>query len=187
MRYALGLKEQAIVCEALGRGLQTVAIRKGGIEDLDDAERLQIPERPFLLLPARFHEGEMPVHLGFRERLRDHLPRRFEGQFQVHYGATVVSETFVESADALVRLAPLQAFTEDELRKRFAYRTPGVHVLTLRAYRLRDAIFVPDSPETAGCRSWIELPEPHACESVPVLTDDTFAEQAAAVAAILNC
>ena len=176
MRFELGLKEQNIVCESLGRGFQSVVPRKGGIDDFDDADTLQIPKRAFLLLPARFHDHTENVQPTFASALADHLPQKFEGQFQARYGAVVIRELFLSDKSQLVDVEPMQAFTQSILDERFEYRSPGLHVLLLRVYRLRDAIFVPDDERTGGCRSWIELPEPHATESVPIISDETFAE-----------
>ena len=183
MHYDLGLKEQSVVCEALGRGLQTFVPRKGGIDDLADAETLAIPQRPFLLLPARFHETLDNLRPPILAALQSHLPTKIEGQFQARYAAQVEREVFLETDSRIEAVAEHQAFDASVLQERFDYRTPGLHLLLLRVYQLSDAVFVPENEQTGGCRSWIELPQPHPCEARPVLSDDAFEARVEAVLA----
>src|SRR6201995_425311 len=47
-------KEWTLICEALGRGAQSLIIRKGGIAEGRDGFRFKHPD--FLLFPTLFHE-----------------------------------------------------------------------------------------------------------------------------------
>ncbi len=51
---SVGFKEWALVCEALGRGEQTVILRKGGIAE--GREGFSFKHREFFLFPTFFHE-----------------------------------------------------------------------------------------------------------------------------------
>src|SRR4051794_31618838 len=51
---SVGFKEWALVCEALGRGEQTVILRKGGIAEGRDG--FVFRHREFFLFPTFFHE-----------------------------------------------------------------------------------------------------------------------------------
>ena len=53
-RMNIGFKEWTLVCDALGRGEQSIILRKGGIAEGRAGFRFQHPE--FLLLPTLFHE-----------------------------------------------------------------------------------------------------------------------------------
>ena len=50
----IAFKEWSLVCDALGRGEQSLILRKGGIAEGRAGFRFQHPE--FLLLPTLFHE-----------------------------------------------------------------------------------------------------------------------------------
>mgnify|MGYP003324622683 CR=1 FL=1 len=55
-------KEWAIVCEALGKGQQSIIFRKGGIHE--GKRGFQFKHDQFFLFPTRFHEQEQNVKLG---------------------------------------------------------------------------------------------------------------------------
>lgn len=187
MHFDLGLKEQNVVCESLGRGLQVFAPRKGGLEDFTDGNRTLItPDRPFLLLPSRFHQDLDQIRDGFRERLGEHLPNKQEGLFVARYAATIDHEVTLAEPAAIDRIASEQAFVNSVLQERFAYRTPGLKLLVLRVFQLSNAVTVPDDARTAGCKSWIELPQAESCEAIPVLSDDQFSTRCDAIASALS-
>jgi len=59
--------------------------------------------------------------------------------------------------------------------ERFAYRRPGLFVLTVRVHVCREPHVIPDSPHFAGCRSWVDLPHELSTENLePAMTDDEF-------------
>ena len=69
----------------------------------------------------------------------------------------------------------LHCLSDDTVRKRFAYRSPGLAVLTVRVYRVPQAREVPDRPEYQGCHSWVTLREELSVEgSSPVLDDASY-------------
>jgi len=62
------------------------------------------------------------------------------------------------------------------LERRYAYRPElPLHVLLVRTYALSEPLRVPERPQYAGCRSWVELEESLPTEGAsPVLTDEEF-------------
>jgi hypothetical protein len=72
-------------------------------------------------------------------------------------------------------LAGLHCWSQETVQARFAYRTPGLFVLPARVYRAAQAFEIPDTPEYAGCRSWVELDRELPTEgATPVLGDEAF-------------
>ena len=58
-------------------------------------------------------------------------------------------------------LAPRHILDESVVRERFEYDdAPGLQVAFVRAFRLEPVWRFPDAKAYAGCRSWVELPEP---------------------------
>ena len=186
---SLALKEQNVVCEALAAGLQVFVPRKGGLEDFDEGEvddegGLRGKARPFLLLPARFHQDLDTVRDDVRDRLPRPLPPKPDGQFCCRYVASVDREIALAHDDALPAITSLQAFEPRILEERFAYRTPGLTLLVLRVAKLAEPVLIDDDDTVAGCRSWVELPSPTALSaSEPVLSDDAFAAAVAELVA----
>ena len=80
----IGFKEWALVCDALGRGEQSIILRKGGIAEGRAGFRFQHPE--FLLLPTLFHEQAAKL----RVPADTSLPAmRADGLLEVHFIAHV--------------------------------------------------------------------------------------------------
>src|ERR1051325_8671597 len=160
---AIGFKEWALVCEALGTGRQQVIIRKGGLAEGGDGFAFR--QREFFLFPTFFHEQ--------LDRVRECngvLPQPRPGEIEIRYFARV-KETRVLSAWEDVRaLEPLHILREDVVRERFEYdEEPGVHVAFVDVFRVEPAWRFPNAKAYGGCRSWVELPAPSAgLQLVPV-------------------
>jgi len=59
-------------------------------------------------------------------------------------------------------------------------------LLGVRVYSLKEAILIPESPEMAGCKSWLTLPEPISTQGLePVQTDQQCIERGKVVIAAL--
>src|SRR2546423_10206537 len=59
---SVGFKEWSLVCDALGRGRQSVILRKGGIAE--GREGFSFRHREFFLFPTFFHEQITKVRIG---------------------------------------------------------------------------------------------------------------------------
>ena len=163
---SVGLKEWALVCEALGRGEQCVLVRKGGIAEGRAGFAFRHPE--FFLLPTFFHEQIQKVRGPEPE-----IPERREGEIEVRYSAKVDRVEEITSWEQALELEPLHILASSIVRERFEYDgKPGLHVAFVRAFRLEPAWIFPDAPKYGGCRSWVSLPEcPGATRFEPVLSE----------------
>jgi hypothetical protein len=62
---SVGFKEWSLVCDAFGRGEQSIILRKGGIAE--GREGFSFRHREFFLFPTFFHEQVAKVRIaGFR-------------------------------------------------------------------------------------------------------------------------
>ena len=162
---SVGFKEWAIVCEALGRGEQTVLLRKGGIAE--GREGFGFRHSEFFLFPTYFHEQIEKVRSGDAE-----IPERREGQIEVRYLAKLVAQREITSWLTAAALEPFHILQESVVRERFDYRQAGLHVALVRVFRLSPSWVFPDRPAYGGCRSWVRLPDiPDQTRGEPVLTD----------------
>jgi hypothetical protein len=189
IRYVLpmsiGFKEWTLVCDALGRGVQSIIIRKGGIAEGRAGFRFQHPE--FFLFPTLFHEQVAKLKLPAGTCLP---AQRADGLQEIALRARVDWTEDVKDLDVVRRLAPFHIWQDSEIEKRFHYDEekgkPGVSVAFVRIERLIEPFVFPDSPKFGGCRSWIELPEPPAgVEYKSVLDDAAHRTQEAAIRAAL--
>ena len=168
------LKEWAVVCQALAEGKQSMLLRKGGIDEAAGAFVLE--HTRFWLLPTYTHqqrEGINEATLPLLEYVEANRPA--PGVLRLTHWAEVTGVYQVGDVVPALLVSHLHCLSDDTVRKRFAYRSPGLAVLTVRVYRVPQAREVPDRPEYQGCHSWVTLQEVLSVEaSTPVLDDASY-------------
>ncbi len=149
---SVGFKEWALVCEALGRGEQTVILRKGGIAEGRDGFAFR--HREFFLFPTFFHEQVERVRTPGAE-----IPPIKAGEIEIRYFAKVEAVRFVRDWATAAALEPLHILQESVVRERFEYdEAKGINVAFVRVFRLEPTWRFPDGRGYGGCRSWVDLP-----------------------------
>ncbi|MDZ4821446.1 MAG: DUF1802 family protein [Planctomycetota bacterium] len=172
----IAFKEWAVVCQALATGVQSVIFRKGGIHEGRDGFR--VAHRQFWLYPTRFHQtadglNEQGARSGLLEVAMQQQPSA--GQVVLRWLATVEQVVAVESLDQLAPLRDLHILAEDVLEQRFHYRTPGLFLLLVRVFEIPQPQLLVETPEFAGCKSWVELGEKLSTAGAqPILDDAQF-------------
>ncbi len=163
---SVGFKEWALVGAAIGRGEQSIILRKGGIAEGRDG--FSFKHREFFLFPTFFHEQVEKVR-----RREWTLPVQRGGVVEFHVFAQVEFSAVVTSWEMAAALEPLHILRREVVEERFRYdAAPGIHLAFIRAFRLEPAWTIPELPGYGGCRSWVRLPEPPGeMERVPVLSD----------------
>ena len=101
--------------------------------------------------------------------------------------AEVTGVYHVHQLMSALLLGHLHLWSDETVEKRFAYRTPGLHVLTVRVHKIPTPHEIADTPHYQGCRSWVELDEPLSTEgAVPVLSDKDYHDVQNALDLLLN-
>jgi hypothetical protein len=161
-----GLKEWAIVCEAMGRGEQSVILRKGGLAEGRAGFAFRHPE--FFLFPTFFHEQIEKVRISDPE-----IPTAREGGIEIRFLAKVITAAHLTSWETAAALEPFHILRQSVVRERFKYdKAPGLHVALVRVFRVVPRWVFPDSPRYGGCRSWVILPErPAEMQLEPVMSN----------------
>ena len=154
---SVAFKEWAVVCRALAEGRQTVILRKGGIAE--EGGRFRPEFDRFWLYPTHFHEQQQA---GIRDEFLPLLAEAEAGRppagvVRLSHVAEVTAVAFAESLDAVLALADQHIWSEATVRQRFAYRTPGLYVLSVNVTRAVDPLEIVESPEYAGCKTWVHL------------------------------
>jgi len=156
---SIAFKEWAVICAALGDGRQSLILRKGGIAEAGGEFR---PEHAaFLLYPTFFHEhraGVKPAFLPLLEATEALKPE--PGMIRFTHFVRVTDVKHLTDLDAVLALDSLHAWTPDVVRQRFAYRTPGLFVLSVNVFRLKEPALRAEKPEYAGCKTWVVLDSP---------------------------
>jgi hypothetical protein len=151
---SVAFKEWAIVCEALGRGAQSIILRKGGIAE--GREGFSFRHREFFLFPTFFHEQIEKTRLSGVT-----LPERREGEIELRFLAKLEIAKWITSHAAAVSLESLHVLKPEVVRERFQYDDAvGLYVAFVRIFRLKPAWFLAERRSFGGCRSWVDLPVP---------------------------
>ena len=162
---SIAFKEWAGVCDALGSGRQSLILRKGGVSE--GPEGFQPDHPAFWLYPTFVHEAEQ----GLRSKVRPGLVE-MPGVVDVETLVVVEWVGRVDRLDRLEALAGWHDWTAATVRTRFHYRTPGLWVLAVRAYRRAEPWPVAITPAHLGCKTWVPLEDPPPTAGlVPSLTE----------------
>jgi hypothetical protein len=168
------LKEWAVICRALAEGRQALILRKGGIAE--KGGEFGVEQTRFWLFPTYLHEKPdalKPEALPLLQAAEAERPP--EGKVWLSHFAEVGGAYHVRDIVGALRIARMHLWSSQTVEQRFAYRSPGLFVLPLRVYRVRETFETPDTAEYAGCKSWVELEkELPTVGAVPVLEDDAF-------------
>jgi hypothetical protein len=168
---SIGFKEWAVVCEALGRGKQSIILRKGGIAEGRAGFSFQHHE--FYLFPTWFHEQPEKVNApGIA------MPEAKTTGIEIQYFAQLESAQVITAWPVAEALAPFHILKPEVVRERFDYdQAPGIHVAFVRVFRLVPPWRLTNEKKFGGCRSWVPLPEPPAdLQLEPVLSETEHAE-----------
>ncbi|MDQ2867684.1 MAG: DUF1802 family protein [Verrucomicrobiota bacterium] len=160
----VAFKEWSLVCDALGRGEQSIILRKGGIAEGRAGFSFQHDE--FFLFPTFFHEQVECVRVRPTE-----IPTSADTITLRSYAKIEAAER-VTSLAVAEALAPLHIVSADVVRERFHYEGDGLQVAFVRIFALSDPWSFPDEKRFGGCRSWIDLPTPPSRELRAVLRDE---------------
>src|SRR5262245_36966092 len=128
----MAFKEWSAVCRALTLGRQSIILRKGGIAE--EGGRFRPEHERFWLYSTHFHEQQQ------RGLKPDALPllhaatndRSPDGTIRLSAFCDVEQVWFVDRLETVLALDALHVLTEETVRQRFGYRTPGLYVLAVR-------------------------------------------------------
>jgi hypothetical protein len=179
-------KEWAVVCRALAEGRQAIILRKGGIAE--PTGDFQVEHSRFWLYPTYVHqqnEGIKPEAQALLQQADKEKPA--PGTVRLSHFAEVPGAYHVHDLVPALLLAHLHIWSEETVRKRFAYRHPGLYVLPVRVYRVPHPFEVIETAHYAGCRSWVELEQDLSTDgAVPVLADEPFCDLQFTLDRLLN-
>src|SRR5207249_395739 len=130
----------------------------------------------FWLYPTYTHQqrdGVRAEALPLLEQVEAERPP--SGTVRLSHFAEVTGIYHVHDLLPALMLAHLHFWSEETVRKRFAYRAPGLYVLPVRVYRAAETFELSETAYYQGCRSWIELERELPTEgAMPVLSDEAM-------------
>jgi len=169
-------KEWAVVCAALATGRQTLILRKGGIHEGREGFRVEHGE--FWLFPTKFHQRREDVVSEAWPLLDEVQSCGQPSEVSLDLYAVVEEVHHLFDRSALARLSGRHIWSEATVEQRFNYRTPGLFALVVRLFRRSVPLMLTDSPDFAGCKSWVDLHTPISTVGLhPVVDGSTFAQE----------
>ena len=170
-----GLKEWASVCRALEEGRQVLLLRKGGISESAGEFEVETPQ--FVLFPTFLHQNVKMLkdaeHAGF-------APASAEpATLTLSSAASVTDVIRLQSRGQMDELEEEHIWTAPLIDMRFDYRPEKpLYLLLLRVYRLGEVVTVENTPDYAGCKSWVPLEEEIQIGGAGAVLDDVKYEVA---------
>jgi hypothetical protein len=158
-----GFKEWSLVCDALGRGGQSVILRKGGIAQ--GRGGFSFRSREFFLFPTFFHEQIAKVRI-----VATDIPAP-GSTIAIRWYAKVERARRIDSLAIAEALAFLHILSAEVVRERFDYKGDGLNVAFVRVFEISPVWVLQNEKRFAGCRSWIDLPPPPEMKMRPVVDD----------------
>lgn len=158
---ALAFKDWEVVCEALGRGVQDVILRKGGIHE--GRAGFSFAHEEFYLFPTLFHgQGEMVrgdmIDVSVREKSKWEIGDLVE----VRYFCRVKEAVTLTSWEDVVALEGRHVWRKELIRERFDWAGKGmdagsIHVAFVETEVLAEPLELVYEKGMGGCRSWVEI------------------------------
>jgi hypothetical protein len=151
-----GFKEWAIVCQALGRGEQSVILRKGGIAE--GRKGFSFRHQEFFLFPSYFHEQVEKVR-----KIDIEFPAPTADKIEINFYAKIEISHVIKSWEIVQALEPFHILRPEVVRERFDYDcAPGLPIAFVRVFRIEPSWIFANAKSYGGCRSWVKLPKPPA-------------------------
>jgi hypothetical protein len=179
-------KEWAVICRALAEGKQALILRKGGIAEAGGT--FEVEHTRFWLFPTYTHQQKNGIRPeGLPLLAQAEAERPLAGVVRLSHFAEVTGIYHVHDLVPALMLAHLHLWSDDIVRQRFAYRTPGLFVLPVRVYRSSTVHELADTAHYQGCRSWVELDKELPTEgATPVLSEEAMRDLHQTLDLLLN-
>ena len=174
MSETIGFKEWEPVCEALGSGVQSLLLRKGGIHE--GREGFSFKHERFLLFPTRFHKQVEGVRISCDPPAGEWQ----EGdEVSLRYFCEAVWARTLTDWKQVQSLEGFHIWAEQVVKDRFGWgEEDRIHCALVRVFRLAEPWTITYGRPYGGCRTWVSLPEAPevlAGRLTPVVPDEEFA------------
>jgi hypothetical protein len=168
----VALKEWAVVCHALETGRQMILLRKGGI--VEAIGGFELEHSRFLLFPTYLHQNT--AMLKPEEQAEVHAATSEPDELILRSAAEVTNIIRISSRSQIDALDAEHIWAPPLIDMRFNYRPKNpLYLLIVRAYRLAAPVKIQNTPDYAGCKSWVPLAAAVDCrDAKPVIEESVF-------------
>ncbi|MDB5271901.1 MAG: hypothetical protein JWO58_268 [Chitinophagaceae bacterium] len=163
----LAFKEWSYIVTALGKGKQSIILRKGGISE--ENGDFELKGKEFILFPTLYHQAEQlikPQWLPFLKTEQYHIE---SGKVRIKYFAKVLDSQVLTDWGKVKKLDAFHGWKEEIIQERFWRWENKIQLLVLQIYELGAAQDIVLKPEYEGCKSWIEIDEKIELRGRPIV------------------
>lgn len=153
----LAFKEWSYIVTALGKGKQSIILRKGGISE--EGGDFELKGKEFLLFPTLYHQAEQMIKPQWLPFLKSGAYHEQEGLVRVKYYAKVVDRKVLTDWEQVKKLDNFHAWKEEVVQERFTRWGNSIQLLVIQVFELGAAQDIVLKTEYEGCKSWIEIEE----------------------------
>ncbi len=164
---ALAFKEWSYIVDALGKGYQSIILRKGGIAE--EGGDFTVKGSKFLLLPTLFHQAKNLIKEDWLPKLSDTTFHSSPDKVRLDYFAEIAETRLVKDWSILQKLYNQHAWKEEIIKERFNRWEKSVYLLIVQVYKLKVPAEITILPEYEGCKSWVELQDQIDLNGDPVI------------------
>ncbi|HXA02152.1 MAG TPA: DUF1802 family protein [Cytophagaceae bacterium] len=154
---ALAFKEWSYVVDALGKGKQSIILRKGGIAE--EEGEFMIRGNKFLLFPTLFHQAKDQIKESWLPFLDGEKFYSEDGKVSIDFFVELAEKKLITDWNVIRKLSSYHAWKESVVQERFERWDKNVHLLIVQVYKLKEPLIIDMLPEYGGCKSWVELPD----------------------------
>lgn len=152
----LAFKEWSFIVDALGKGRQSIILRKGGIAEEGNGD-FDLKGKKFILYPTLFHQAEQMLKPQWLPYLDGNRFYPSPDSVKIQYYAEVADSSIVTDWDKIVKLNHWHAWKEEVIRERFERWNKSVNLLVLQTFELPQIYELEVLPQYGGCKSWTDL------------------------------
>jgi hypothetical protein len=154
-------------------------LRKGGIYEAAGEFELENPQ--FLLFPTYLHQNLAMLKPGDQTGFE---PRASEPQqIRISAAGEVTDIVPLQARGQMDALDAEHVWTAPLIDMRFNYKPQNpLYLMLVRAYRLAEPVTVENTPEYAGCKSWVPLGETiDTTAATPAIDDSAYEAKRASI------
>jgi hypothetical protein len=151
----LAFKEWSFIVDALGKGRQSIILRKGGISE--EGGDFDMKGQKFVLYPTLFHQTEQMLKPQWLPFLDGNKFYPNPDKVKIQYYAEVANSSIITDWNTIAKLNNWHAWKEEVIRERFERWNKSVNLLVLQTFELPQIYELDVLPQYGGCKSWIEL------------------------------
>lgn len=157
-RIDYAFKEWAVVVDALGRGEQSIILRKGGLSEEGAGFRPEYPR--FFLFPTFEHQTPEALVPEAAVRLSQYASLAQGPTIPIRYFAVLEQWFQIPSGEVLRRIKGYHVWSQKGFEKKFLGEPDKpLFLLLARVFRLPAVFELAKKQGYGGCKSWVKLEE----------------------------